>query len=202
VNHNQIPRPADVASITAVIRRRRTIKPQQFSDQAIDETVVREILQNANWAPTHGMTEPWRFSIYTGEARRRLAEFLAATYRAITPPEEFKPNKYDGMSKNAMLAPVVIGIGMKRQAIEKISELDEIQAVACAVQNMHLTAAAYGLGAFWSTNVAAISDSMRDYAGLGEKDRSLGLFYLGYPAGDWPTAKREPIESKTRWHHE
>ena len=202
VNDSSDLHPADVASISDVIRRRRTIKPKQFTDREIDDSVLNEILQNANWAPTHGMTEPWRFSIYVGDARRRLADFLAATYKEITPSAEFKPNKYEGMSKNAMFAAVVIGIGMKRQESEKISELDEIQAVACAVQNMHLTAAAYGLGAFWSTNVAAISDQMRDFAGLGKKDRALGLFYLGYPAGEWPSATREPMESKIRWHRQ
>jgi nitroreductase len=185
--------------ITYIIRHRRTIKPKHFSDRDIDESIVSEILENANWAPTHGMTEPWRFSIFTGDARRRLAEFLAATYKAITPQADFKPNKYEGMSQNAMLAPVVIAIGMKRQAIEKISELDELQAVACAVQNMHLTAAAHGLGGFWSTNGAAVSDAMRDFIGLGEKDRALGLFYLGYPEGDWPSSSRQPIDEKVRW---
>ncbi len=155
--------------ITNIIRHRRTIKPKQFSDRAVDESIICEMLENANWAPTHGLTEPWRFSIFTGDARRRLAEFLAATYKAITPPEAFRTNKYEGMSKNAMLAPVVIAIGMKRQESEKISELDELQAVACAVQNMHLTAAAHGLGAFWSTNIAAVSDEMREFTGLGER---------------------------------
>ena len=43
---------------------------------------------------------------------------------------------------------LVIVIGMKRQPSGKISELDEIQAVACAVQNMHLTATAHGLGGY------------------------------------------------------
>ncbi len=153
-------------------------------------------------APTHGMTEPWRFSVFSGESRRRLAEFLAATYKEITSPEDFKPNKYEGMSINAMLAPVVIAIGMKRQEIEKIPELDEIQAVACAVQNMHLTAAAYGLGGFWSTNVAATSEQMRDFTGLSAKDRALGLFYLGYPAADWPTSTRAPVGQKVHWHRD
>ena len=185
--------------ISSLIRHRRTIKPKQFSSRDVDESIVLEMLENANWAPTHGMTEPWRFSVYTGDARRRLAEFLAATYKQIMPPGEFKPNKYEGMSQNAMLAPVVIAIGMKRQEIEKIPELDELQAVACAVQNMHLTAAAHGLGGFWSTNVAAVSDAMREFTGLGPKDRALGLFYLGYPAGDWPSGDRNPIAEKVRW---
>ena len=94
----------------------------------------------------------------------------------------------------------VIAIGMKRQETQKISELDETMAVACAVQNMHLTAASHGLGAFWSTNVAAISDQMRDFIGLTGNDRALGLFYVGYPSdSDWPEGFRGPVESKVEW---
>ena len=184
------------AAITELIRHRRTIKPKFMSDRPIDEAIVQEILENANWAPTHGLTEPWRFAVFSGDARLRIAEFLANTYQAITPSEQFRKNKYEGMRVNATLAQVVIAIGMKRQPSQKISELDEMQAVACAVQNMHLTAAAHGLGAFWSTNPAAISDQMRQFVGLDEQDRSLGLFYLGYPTGDWPTSARAPIEQK------
>jgi nitroreductase len=183
-------------AITEVIRNRRTIKPKQFSDRTIDEAIIAEILENANWAPTHGLTEPWRFIVFTGDGRQQLADFLASTYKAIMPPEEFRQSKYDGIRVNPTLAQVVIAIGMKRQSTEKISELDEMQAVACAVQNMHLTAAAHGLGGFWSTNAAAISDQMRQFLGLDVKDRSLGLFYLGYPAGQWPTSCRGPIEEK------
>jgi nitroreductase len=200
VNH---PEPTDgtldADRITALIRRRRTIKPNQFSDAPIDRRIVLELLENANWAPTHGMTQPWRFTVFTGDSRRQLAEFLASTYQAITPADQFKSNKYEGMKVNATLAAVVIAVGMKRQQIEKISEMDEIKAVACAVQNMHLTAAAYGLGGFWSTNVAAVSERMRDYLGLGPKDRALGLFYLGYPSGEWPTSGRDPIDTKVSW---
>jgi nitroreductase len=145
------------------------------------------------------MTQPWRFSVFTGAARQRLADLLAATYKQITPPESFKPNKHEGMSRNAMLAPVVIVVGMKRQPSEKISELDEIMAVACAVQNMHLSATAHGLGGFWSTNVAATSNALATFVGLAPGDRALGVFYLGYPATDWPDGKRESIDDKTQW---
>lgn len=193
----------DATSITEVIRTRRTIKPKQFSDREVDESIVRTMLENANWAPTHGMTEPWRFVVFRREARERLAEFLAETYKSLCTPETFKPNKYDGMRVNATLAPVVIAIGMKRQPSEKISELDELQAVACAVQNLHLTAAAHGLGGFWSTNIAATSDAMRKFIGLeDERDRALGLFYVGHPDCDWPTSERGPVEDKVQWMDE
>ncbi len=189
----------DSQVITNVIRSRRTVKPKAFSDRDVDESVVREILENANWAPTHGMTEPWRFTIFVGDARKRLAEFMADTYRAITTAETFKANKHAGIKESVLRAPIVMVIGMKRQASRKISELDEIQAVACAVQNIHLTAAAHGLGGFWSTNVAACSDQLRDFVGLSTDDRVLGIFYLGYPESDWPSSQRSPIEEKTTW---
>lgn len=189
----------EIAEITQVIRRRRTVKPKAFSDQPIPRAIMDEILENANWAPTHGMTEPWRFSVFTGDARHGLAEFLASTYQKVTTEQTFRQNKYEGMKRNATLAPVVIAIGMKRQPSKKIAELDEIQAVACAVQNMHLTAAAYGIGGFWSSNAAATSDQMRDYIGLSGDDRALGLFYLGYPSNDWPEGTRQPVTDKIRW---
>ncbi len=190
------------AQISSIIRQRRTFKPKCLSARPVDESIIQEMLENANWAPTHGMTEPWRFRVFAGEARGRLAEFLAATYKEVTPAESFKQKKYDALLENPLLAPIVIAVGMKRQEIEKISELDEIQAVACAVQNMHLTAAAHGVGAFWSTNAAAISQQMRDFMGLGPKDRALGLFYIGYPAGDWPASTRQPIDDKVQWIRE
>lgn len=186
-------------TINHIITTRRTIKPKMMANRDIPLDILQQMLENANWAPTHGMTEPWRFSVFMGAAREKLASFLAETYKAITPVENFKPNKYEGMRENAMLAPAVIAIGMKRQPSKKISELDEIQAVACAVQNMHLTATAHGLGGFWSTNIAAVSSEMAAYIGLDKEDRALGLFYVGYPKVDWPTGSRQPIEDKVRW---
>jgi nitroreductase len=168
----------------------------------VSDLIIRELLENANWAPTHGLTEPWRFTVFLGNARNELAEFLADTYQSITTPETFKPNKHTGMKENVLSAPVVIAIGMKRQESRKISELDEIQAVACAVQNIHLTAASHGLGGFWSTNIAACSEPMRDFLGLSGEDRALGLFYLGYPDGPWPTGQRNPIEEKVCWRRD
>lgn len=189
----------DAASISDLIRRRRTIKPKQFSDRDVEESQIELMLENANWAPTHGMTEPWRFTVFRGDARNRLAQFLAETYRSLCTPETFKQKKFDGMLENAGLAPAVIAIGMKRQETEKISELDELHAVACAVQNLHLTASAMGLGGFWSTNIAATSEAMRDFMGLEEKDRALGLFYIGYPKCEWPTSQRTAISEKVQW---
>ncbi|WP_417737429.1 nitroreductase [Rosistilla oblonga] len=190
------------ASIHQLIRQRRTIKPAQMDSRPIQRDVIQTLLEDANWAPTHGLTEPWRFTLFMGDSRQRLAKLLSETYREITPPAEFKQNKFDKFAVNPTLAPLVVAIGMKRQPSKKISEIDEIAAVACAVQNIHLSATAFGLGGFWSSNAAACSDALRDFVGLGDEDRMLGLFYLGYPAADWPAGTRNPIADKVRWETE
>ena len=117
----------------------------------------------------------------------------------MTPPETLKPKKVDKLRVNPTRAPWVIAIVMHRQESHKIPEIEEVEAVACAVQNMHLTATAYGLGGFWSSNNAVCSSPMRDFLGFSGADRVLGLFYLGYPAGDWPTSQRGPVSEKTTW---
>lgn len=187
-----------LAAANALIRRRRTIKPKDMSEKPIEPTHLAAILENANWAPTHGMTEPWRFFIFTGDGRQRLADFCQSLYQKITPEDMVRPDKYEKLGTQPLLAPVVIAVGMKRQAIEKIPEVEEIEAVACAVQNMHLTASALGMAAFWSSPPISYTDEMREWLGLGdERDKCLGFFYLGWPKSEeWPGSKRGDISEK------
>ncbi len=188
----------DHAALDEIIRNRRTIKPPMMSDRPVAEEDLRALLENANWAPTHGLTEPWRFKIYRGEARAKLADALANLYETAIPAEDQKEGKAEKLRQMARLAPVVILVCMERQKIEKIRELEEIEAVACAVQNMHLTAASRGLGAFWSTPPFLYKPAMNEWLGLGEKDRCLGIFYLGYPEADqkWPKGRRRSVDDK------
>ena len=88
---------------------------------------------------------------------------------------------------------------MEREEAERIPEIEEVQAVACSVQNMYLTCTAYGIGGYWSSPKFIYSDEMKKFLGLGEKDRCLGLFYMGYPQGEWPKSHRKPLEYVTEW---
>lgn len=191
----------EAADLDQLIRHRRTIKPPMMSDAPVSQEDLDAILENANWAPNHGLTQPWRFRIYRGEARARLADDLAQLYLTAVPKDQQKEGKAEKLAQMPRRAPVVILVCMERQKIEKIRELEEIEAVACAVQNMHLTAAARGLGAFWSTPPFLYTEEMNAYLGLGEKDRCLGIFYLGHPAepGEWPKGRRQAIADRVEY---
>ena len=54
---------------------------------------------------------------------------------------------------------------------------------------MYLTCSAYGVGSFWSSPSPALHAD--ELLGLGEGERCLGLFYMGYFEGDWPEGERE-----------
>lgn len=189
----------NVSEISGVIRDRRTIKPEQFSARKVHRELIEALLDNARWAPTHGLTQPWYFKIFTEAGLQLLGDFQAATYQANTPEAAFKPAKHEKLGSRPLLASAVIAICMKRQKTEKIPEVEEIAAVACAVQNMQLTAAAYGLGTYWGSGAISYSEEMKTFLGLGAKDRCLGFLYVGYPAGEWPKGQRRPQEYYTDW---
>lgn len=191
-----------VSEITELIRTRRTIYPKDYTEREVHREIVERVLTNATWAPTHGMTQPWRFTVCTGAGRERLSHFLGETYTRMTPPEKFLQRKFDNVTQRPLKSSVVIAIGMVRDPVGKISERDELLAVACAVQNMALTCAAYGLGSFWATGGPMTSVAMRDFIGLGPEDQALGLFYIGYPAIEWPKGYRKPIDQLVEWRSE
>lgn len=189
----------NLSEITELIKDRRTIYPEFFSDRKVHKEQIELLINNAIWAPTHGMTQPWRFKVFMDEGKTRLGEFLRDLYIEKTPADEVNEVKLGRMTNRPAKASAVIAICMERQESEKIPEIEEIAAVACAVQNMHLTCTAYGLGGFWSSPKLAYTDEMKAFLDIGEKDRCLGLFYVGYPGEEWPKGQRKPIEYVTEW---
>lgn len=189
----------NLSEVSDLIKNRRTIYPEQFSDRKVHKEQIELLLNNAQWAPTHGNTQPWRFKVFTENGLQRLSDFLAKTYLEITPKEEQNDMKLAKMITRPLKSSVVIAICMERQKEEKILEIEEIEAVACAIQNLHLSCTAYGLGGFWSTPKLIYTSQMNDFLKIGEKDKCLGLFYIGYPSIEWPKAHRKPIEYTTEW---
>ncbi|PWJ38473.1 nitroreductase family protein [Sediminitomix flava] len=186
--------------INDVIRSRRSVFPAQFSDKKIEKEVIDQILENANWAPNHGHTEPWRFFVFSGEGLKQLGEAQSKIYKEVTSEEDFDKNKFEKLLHKPNMASHVIAIAMKRGDNPKIPEIEEIEAVACAVQNIYLTATAYGVGGYWGSGGITYMEEAKELFGLGEDDKVLGFFYLGYPKeGLELEGKRKPIQEKVTW---
>ncbi len=193
--------PFSPSHITELIRRRRSVYPKMYIQKPIPEELILEVLENANWAPNHKLTQPWRFQVFRGTALERLGNFMGERYKEQTPPEAFSEMQYLKISGNPKRAAVVIAVCMQRDHEERVREWEEIAAVACAVQNMWLTCTAHGIGSYWSTpSVILAADELLD---LEVGERCLGLFYMGYYDENAPLpAKRNPVEEKTVWVNE
>ncbi|MFM1931122.1 MAG: hypothetical protein RL226_425 [Bacteroidota bacterium] len=189
----------NLSEINEVIRNRRSVKPESYSGRKVHKEIVQNILTNATWAPTHGMTQPWRFKVFMEEGLNKLSEFLPALYKELTPEDKFSQKKYETFQNRPKMVSVIIAICMERDKDGLIREVEEIEAVACAVQNMALTSTAYGLGSFWATPPMIYHEKMNAFLGIGPEDKCLGLFFMGYTEQEWPKAHRKPLEYVTEW---
>ncbi len=88
---------------------------------------------------------------------------------------------------------------MKRDPRKGIPELEEIGAVYCAVENMYLTATAYGIGAYLSTGGITFYEEAKPFFNLGPEDKLLGFFHLGVTNYTPPQSKRHAVEDVATW---
>ncbi|HUB59462.1 MAG TPA: nitroreductase [Puia sp.] len=186
-------------TLKEIVINRRSTKPVAFSGKKIEDQQIRQLLELANWAPSHGLTEPWRFIVYSGEAVRGFCHQHAELYRQITPPDKFIPAKYEKQSHDGDLASHLIIVYMHRGANPNIPALEEICATAAAADNILLGAEALGIAVLWSTGGTVLQPVMKEYLGLGAEDTVLGLLYLGYTEEPRRPGKRTPVTEKTKW---
>jgi len=187
----------EFTTITTIIQNRRTIKPFMMNGHKIPNGHIAAILELADWAPTHGFTEPWRFVVY--EDPTQFCAAHANLYRENTSDEDFADGVFNNLLTQGDKASHVIIAIMKRGNLPKIPAFEEMAATACAVQNMLLGATALNIASYWGTGGMALKPAMKQYLQLGEDDHVMGILYFGY-ADEHPAGKRTtPLEQKVSW---
>lgn len=192
----------NMQQMKAVIAARRSVKPVLMdAERVVSDELWQDVFECANWAPTHGMTEPWRFKVYRGEARGLLARAMQVAYKDESPAADFREEKFVKMGENPLLAHAVVAVVMRHDHAGKIPEIENIEAVACAVQNLHLAASSAGLGVFWSSPAVSYGESFARFLDLNEGERCLGVLYVGWPKQglDWPQGKRGNWRDKVQF---
>ncbi|MDX1285865.1 MAG: nitroreductase family protein, partial [Draconibacterium sp.] len=85
--------------ISEIIKNRRATPPRLYAKKEISKEVIEQLLENANWAPNHKKTEPWRFKIYTGESKSKLANEVKALLQSkLAEGYQVAPEKIDKFS--------------------------------------------------------------------------------------------------------
>jgi cation diffusion facilitator family transporter len=192
--------PYDVEQFNKIVKHRRSIYPYQYiKGKHIPDEIIEQILENATRAPNHKQTEPWRFKVFTGEGLKYFGDLQSNLYYQHS-GDAFNEDRHRKMREYPLISSHVISIGMCREPNGKLLEIEEIEAVACAVQNMFLSVTAYGLGSYWTTAGITYFEEAKPFFGLQEKDKLLGFFYIGYPAKPiLAVSKRNPVETIAEW---
>ncbi|MEQ9467585.1 MAG: nitroreductase [Ekhidna sp.] len=184
-----------MSKINETIRKRKSVYPMQYMDKPVPKEILQELLLNANHAPTHKLTEPWRFKVFTGESRKKLGEFLAKKHEEIT--LDATPEKMEKIRSNPGLAGAVLAIILHRDPAQRVPEWEEVAAVACAVQNIWISLDQYGLGGYWST--PALCQFLGEHVPLTENETCIGFFYIGYCEPSDRIIQKKKVEDKVEW---
>lgn len=184
-------------AVLEAIRSRRSFKLSDLSPDPIDPGPIERMLEAANWAPSHGKTEPWRFVVFSGDARKVVGEALGEAYRDATPEDQFTEIGLEATRDKVWKAPVWIALGM--QPDPSRPEWEELIAFGCAVMNMQLMACAEGLGCKWTSGKTAVHPATAVAVGFDRGVELKGFLYVGRPAIEWPEGERRPVGEKVRW---
>jgi nitroreductase len=165
-------------TLNAIFTRRSIRK---YTDKAVPEGLVTDLLKAAMAAPSAGNEQAWQFIVIRDRA---LLDAIP----------KFHP--YSAMLKYASVAVLVCG----DLTLEKYKGY-WVQDCSAATQNLLLAATAQGLGAVW-TAVYPLEDrvaGMRRLLGLPEHVVPLALVPLGFPAEQPGRADRF---DQARIHHD
>jgi Nitroreductase len=197
LDFNRILKVMKIEEVHQLLRNRKSVYPPSYLDKPIERKVLEELLESANWAPTHKLTEPWRFKVFLGNGRKKLGTFMAEKYRSTTPMDDFSITRYDKLKTNPVKSGAVLAICIQLDDQKRVPEWEELAAVSCAVQNVWLAASAYQIGGYWST--PDIIDHLSELVAMKAGEKCIGLFYMGYYKPFAANRKRSPISEKTTW---
>lgn len=171
--------------LATIIRERRSIKKHYNPIEVTEETIL-ELLNDAIWAPTHGMRQPWRFIFVGKDQQADFAKKIAATY-----PEDRQQNREAYLNEPSAILIVIMQEG------ENQKQWDEnFGATACMIQNFWLLAWEQKLGVVWKTNPHIYDPKVKEILGVGPNEKIVGFLHMGY-FDEIPTEKeRIPIVEK------
>jgi len=225
-NNLSLPSPDQTLNL---LRNRRSIFTKQFTGDAVPKAVIDDMLEAAQWAPNHHLTEPWIFYVYESVAGRgSVGHLLQDLYKSSCAPQNdgngtskpFSQAKFDKKLRGAMLSSHIIAICVKTKTKNPLVE--EIASVAMSVQNMHLVAANHGYGAYWSSGGAhspkkevtheeftvANPKVLKEFFSFDDDEPiiCLGWLYVGDYYGTsnekkkrWPSGVRSGMKGKVIW---
>ena len=156
---------------------RRSVKTRAMVEPGPDAEALALILAAGRRVPDHGKLAPWRFFVFTGEARAAFGRVIREAYLA----EEPHPSEAVARSLEALPceAPVLVVLASTPSDARPIPEWE--QRLSAGAAGMAMLTAAHLLGHVgqWLTGWPAYSPGVARHLGLAGEDRIAGFLFFG-----------------------
>jgi nitroreductase len=186
----------EIMDVLEAIHTRHSIgkvKPDPLAREVIEQLLLAGVQ-----APNHYNVRPWRFVVLTGAGREKLGDVLAESFH-----QKFPDVSAEALNKErakSLRSPLLIAVGVDKPSESRVSELENICAVASACENILLAAHALGLGAQWRTGDPANDPNVKKFLGFAPDQHILAFLYIGHPADASSVADERPsFEDRTTW---
>jgi nitroreductase len=184
-------------AITAINQRTSV---RRFRPDPVTRDTIERLLDCAVRAPNHKLTEPWRFSVLTGEARDRFAEIRAAhrLKRFADPSSAEAQAAANKMREESRATPAYVVV-MASQNPDELTREEDYAATMMAIANLMIAAQSLGLGTYLKTGGVMRDPGLLKLGRVPEGFRVVGIVSLGYPADEEPPRRRKSASELTHW---
>ncbi|HEY0073207.1 MAG TPA: nitroreductase [Abditibacteriaceae bacterium] len=188
-------------NLLEAIHTRRSIA--QLRPDEVPREVIEQLLEAAVRAPNHKRAEPWRFAVFSGVSREKLANAFRDNYRLDHPdatPEDLA-GPGEKSAKRVLNAPVTIVVSSEAGKSE-VETIENFAAAAVATEHILLVAHALGLGAYWRTGEAAYTkprNAILELIGASSETQIVAFLLIGYPVEAALPGPRAAALEKTIW---
>ncbi len=188
---------------TGAIYTRRSIR--KYKEEPVPQFIIEQIIDAGRAAPSAKNRQPWKYLVYSGDAKKRLLSIMKKGIEA----EEISPRlplSADGIpdAKNTLRimenAPVIIIVlnmngrspFLQLNIDEKFTEINDLLSIGASVENMLLKAEELDIGTLWIGNTCFAYQELAAY--IGTDAELTGAIALGYKAEQPPMRPRKDIE--------
>ncbi len=179
-----------------LVRARRSVR--KFTDEPVSREDLREILEDACWAPSGQNLQPWFFQALTKQEDiewlfREMATTEAGHRKELEARFAKNPEVVDDtlrfMRRGGNANVVILAYELKPTYSESIRP-SVVESVSAAMNTICLAAANRGIGSCWVEYVTRIGDAIREHFAP-DKGPVLGAIMLGYAAREPKTPRRK-----------
>ena len=172
-----------------LLSARRSVPARQMQGPAPSEEQLRTFLTIAARVPDHGKLAPWRFIVFSGEAREKAAQIIAAAFAADNPEADEK--RLAAERERMTAAPLVVAVVSRAAPHPKIPEWEQVLSAGAVCMNLIVAANAMGFATSWVTGWCAYDRRVLDAFGLAPDERIAGFVHIG-TASEKPADRPRP----------